>query len=570
MSELKDLGLGIPGPEHLREALTNCTDPLATIEDFQEQNGILLPSLRPALPFLDLHGVARNEFHQTTMEELRDKLIARIAELALSPEKDKFTVLNDLLKKSFPVIKIKSLQPIVMSLLQHLPKIKPEYLNAVMEDPELYKVAAVEVKQQIWQDNQALFGDEVSPLLTKYIDNKETVLFNGEQLNANFFTQSPKSRRQEEVVQQLTKMVGKNVKLYDMVLQFLRTLFLRTRNVHYCTLRAEMLMTLHDLEVHEICSVDPCHKFTWCLDACIRERFIDSKRAKELQGFLDSVRRGREQVLGDLSMILCDPHATNTITLSAVKAMQQAVTSECLPRSNDELILLLRMLALGLGAWGMIDSQMFKEPKLDVSLVTRLLPSLLSVMVDDQISIIDVKLLEGPHIEPMPDYVLSACRDQDVACNLAVYYCMHVMRQKDSNATCRLLRVLANCANDIVYQDTILHQFVSYLAGTADSFSSATFCTAVFDEFFLPNVSRESVLRHLLRLLCLVFHRVAPPRMAELMALLAPTPQRSESVHAAFRVLSTKLLSYQSSPVAEPEKLDSPLMRVPAPTPAPI
>ena len=53
-------------------------------------------------------------------------------------------------------------------------------------------------------------------------------------------------------------------------------------------------------QVHEICSVDPCHKFTWCLDACIRERFIDSKRAKELQGFLDNVRRGREQVLGSV------------------------------------------------------------------------------------------------------------------------------------------------------------------------------------------------------------------------------------------------------------------------------
>jgi len=34
----------------------------------------------------------------------------------------------------------------------------------------------------------------------------------------------------------------------------------------------------------------------------------------------------------DLSMILCDPHATNTITLSAVKAMQQAVATEGLPR----------------------------------------------------------------------------------------------------------------------------------------------------------------------------------------------------------------------------------------------
>lgn len=44
-------------------------------------------------------------------------------------------------------------------------------------------------------------------------------------------------------------MIGHSVKLYDMVLQFLRTLFLRTKNIHYCTLRAELLMALHDLEV---------------------------------------------------------------------------------------------------------------------------------------------------------------------------------------------------------------------------------------------------------------------------------------------------------------------------------
>lgn len=62
------------------------------------------------------------------------------------------------------------------------------------------------------------------------------------------------------MVLKLTQMIGKNVKLYDMVLQFLRTLFLRTRNVHYCTLRAELLMSLHDLDISEICSVDPCHK----------------------------------------------------------------------------------------------------------------------------------------------------------------------------------------------------------------------------------------------------------------------------------------------------------------------
>lgn len=58
-----------------------------------------------------------------------------------------------------------------------------------------------------------------------------------------------KVRRQGEVVQKLAHMIGHSVKLYDMVLQFLRTLFLRTKNIHYCTLRAELLMALHDLEV---------------------------------------------------------------------------------------------------------------------------------------------------------------------------------------------------------------------------------------------------------------------------------------------------------------------------------
>ena len=49
-------------------------------------------------------------------------------------------------------------------------------------------------------------------------------------------------------------------------------------------------MALHDREVQDVISVDPCHKFTWCLDACIRERNVDVKRSRELQGFLDAIR----------------------------------------------------------------------------------------------------------------------------------------------------------------------------------------------------------------------------------------------------------------------------------------
>ena len=232
------------------------------------------------------------------MDELRERLLQRVSELTTNEGNNNLKLLSELLDKSFPVIKVKTLRPVVMSVMKHLPKIKENYLLEIVENKELYEECSVEVKRQIWQDNQALFGDEVSPLLAKYIEDKEASLLNHESSTALFFVPSPKARRQTEVVQKLTNMVGRSVKLYDMVLQFLRTLFLRTRNVYYCTLRAELLMALHDFEVHEICNVDPCHKFTWCLDACIREKYVDSKRSRELQGFLDGVKRGHEQVLG--------------------------------------------------------------------------------------------------------------------------------------------------------------------------------------------------------------------------------------------------------------------------------
>ena len=50
--------------------------------------------------------------------------------------------------------------------------------------------------------------------------------------------------------------------------------------------------------VSPVCVFYVLWQFTWCLDACIREKFVDGKRARELQGFLDGVKKGQEQVLG--------------------------------------------------------------------------------------------------------------------------------------------------------------------------------------------------------------------------------------------------------------------------------
>ncbi|XP_071156567.1 negative elongation factor B-like [Mytilus edulis] len=568
MAGLEDLG--IPGGDYLRESLTNCSDPLAAIEEFQTENGILLPSLRPALPFLDLFEIKRLDFHNSVLEELSENLTNRIAELATSEQKNRFTTLESLLEKCFPVIRVKNLRPVVMSILKHLPKIDDKYLTKILEDKELYSEAAVEVKRQIWQENQALFGDEVSPLLSQYIKDKESSLFNHEHSTLTFFLPSPRIRRQTDIVQKLAEMVGRNVKLYDMVLQFLRTLFLRTRNAHYCTLRAELLMALHDQEINEICSVDPCHKFTWCVDACIRDKYIDSKRSRELQGFLDGIKKGQEFVLGDLSMILCDPYALNTIALSMMKTLHHCVNNDILPRDNMDVVLLTRMMALGLGAWDMIDSQLFREPKLDVNIIIKFLSMITSMMVEDQMrSLTGRPVEEYVHNLKIPaDNFILYIKDNSIASMIAMYYTLQVSRNRDKVAVLQILPSLVHSENDRAYEDTFLHCLIAYLLSMGDDFSYDDFCVCVLDDFLLPSISKENVLRHLLRLVWYIHHKLPGARLEALLEGIAPNNEHSEAVHTMYALLVDKVKNYQpQDPVLPPEELDSPLVCVPTPAP---
>ena len=99
----------------LKNALLNCDDPLKAISDFQEENCILLPTLKPALNLLDLHNVKRLDFHASIADELKDHLMTRIEELASSvniaantnslASCDDLKKLEELLEKCFPLIK---------------------------------------------------------------------------------------------------------------------------------------------------------------------------------------------------------------------------------------------------------------------------------------------------------------------------------------------------------------------------------------------------------------------------------------------------------------------------------
>ncbi|ELV13115.1 Negative elongation factor B [Tupaia chinensis] len=545
--------LGVANGEDLKETLTNCTEPLKAIEQFQTENGVLLPSLQSALPFLDLHGTPRLEFHQSVFDELRDKLLERVSAIASEGKaEERYKKLEDLLEKSFSLVKMPSLQPVVMCVMKHLPKVPEKKLRLVMADKELYRACAVEVKRQIWQDNQALFGDEVSPLLKQYILEKESALFSTElSVLHNFFSPSPKTRRQGEVVQRLTQMVGRSVKLYDMVLQFLRT---------GVGTWGPSALTRALAAVHLV---------------CIRELFVDSKRARELQGFLDGVKKGQEQVLGDLSMILCDPFAINTLSLSTIRHLQELVGQETLPRDSPDLLLLLRLLALGQGAWDMIDSQVFKEPKMVRGSVTRFLPMLMSFVVDDYTFNVDQKLPaeeKAPAVypntlQPLPRFL----QEQRVACAVGLYYVLHVTKQRNRNALLRLLPALAETFGDLAFGDIFLHLLTGSLALLADEFSLEDFCSSLFDGFLLTASPRkENVHRHLLRLLLHLHPRVAPSKLEALQKALEPTGQSGEAVKDLYAQLGEKLGQLDPRKPSPAQATETPTLELPLPSaPAP-
>ena len=186
--------IGIPGRDYLKEALTSCTDPLKAIEDFQIENGILLPSLRPMLPLLDLHGLKRLDFHNSVLEDLREKLISQIEAVGNQDRnnpKERERKLKELLTKSFPVIKIKQLRPVVMCVLKNLSFIEDRYLRVLVRDKELYQDCDIVIKRHLWRDNQSLFRDEVSPYLSQYIKEKEAVLYSNSSDNAGPGFMSP-------------------------------------------------------------------------------------------------------------------------------------------------------------------------------------------------------------------------------------------------------------------------------------------------------------------------------------------------------------------------------------------
>ncbi|XP_065183677.1 negative elongation factor B-like [Sycon ciliatum] len=360
------------GAESIRSMLTDCDNPVAAIKSFQETHRFSTPVVESAIPLLDLLGRPRHEFHMSVLTKFTETLSAKVKEFNAEQK-------GKLLSEIIFLAHIQPVQQLLKELLSVLKPVPGNLLELLASNPKAYACCPIHTKREIWEQRSDLFCEEVNTILERYMDEKETAVLSadaGAQDAAHFFEIAPRTRRQHSCLTQLVDMVASSQNLYSVLCSLLRTLFGQSGIAHYCTVRMDVLMALHETQ-HMLVRQDPCHKLTWCLDACVREHKIDEKRIKEISTLIS-----QQDVDGDMAMATHQPHVLHLLCTSLVSLLGDMAKQCKLPRESSNLKVLLRLINRSLMALKMFQSESFTEPPLEFDVIHRHMAVLVNVCSD--------------------------------------------------------------------------------------------------------------------------------------------------------------------------------------------
>ena len=257
--------LGAEGQEYILTKLSS-GDPKTAITSFQKQfsslsSDAVVDSIPPILELTDLLNVNRNNLFFGLMNHLKKILLDKIEN-----ENEQIDDQDTLLEQTFPYIGFEELRPIVYSLLKRMPKIPVKFLQQLQANNEIFKNLPIEVKRQVWVNDENLFIKHISTLLKKY-DTPQ--IYKADLLSVHKV--DPKKKREKnQTLISMINILGKNIVLYHRVLSYCRDQLLATGSRHFCTFRYDLLMALHDNQVQQLHQMDMCHYFCWWLDAWVR------------------------------------------------------------------------------------------------------------------------------------------------------------------------------------------------------------------------------------------------------------------------------------------------------------
>jgi hypothetical protein len=305
--------VGGEGGDFIASALSSASDVAGAIDHVRALGALLDSDCDPLLGLLGSLGVGRAQAY----EEMLSRALAEVTRRV--PTLPQGTLLS-LLDASFPYIGIEELKVVPLTVFAHMIPVPSSYLKQLSRDAGLFRQLPTEVQRQCWALDAGLLRRHALPSIVAYGDEKDTLLRNVDQdleltvlkleddwlagegatttasarakAGASVKGAAMKSRRALRTasasVNRLKKIIGTSRNAYIEVIRLCRKHFESNGDDASCSLRSQLLMAYHDAGETELCSADKCHRLAWLMDACIRDRYLDSRRLHEMASIIDA------------------------------------------------------------------------------------------------------------------------------------------------------------------------------------------------------------------------------------------------------------------------------------------
>jgi hypothetical protein len=111
-------------------------------------------------------------------------------------------------------------------------------------------------------------------------------------LRIQLFIKNPLNRRTHPIILKVMDIIGQDPQIYKMFMHMIRIVFEATPYPSLCSLRVDVLMNFHDLDVEDIYDLDRCHQLIWALDSCVRNQNMDDTIIEKIKECFDGVKNG--------------------------------------------------------------------------------------------------------------------------------------------------------------------------------------------------------------------------------------------------------------------------------------
>ncbi|OQV12215.1 Negative elongation factor B [Hypsibius exemplaris] len=533
---------GLRGPNFLHKALTTCNDPNEMLQQFRAEEGILVPTLRPAVALLDLMDVRRYDFHMLCAEQLRQALMDRITSASkVARGEEKQRQLEALLDQCFVGLNLPLVRPIVLHVLGNLDTVADRYKKEIMNNKELYDVCDVPLRRQIWLDRKDLFEAEMFPLFDEWIAGRRKSMF---ELNttSSLYSIPGNIRRQDPSLVKMVANIGDSVPLYGFVVDLIKSRYLSSGSPHYGTLRLDLLILLHESQPQIVNKADGfLYKFSYCMDACVRARHVDAKRCKEITDVLDILKRKDFSVFRDIAMILGEPQITYFNATSAMRLVQAVINQDGLPRDNNMLMFFMRLLGIGTHARDYVTEQLQKEAKLSAEICCTFLPKLCSVIVS-----VAARKVHSENVKTATlslDALLPSLKREPVAVWLVLQWIAYLLRQNDQDLVQGLFAVFPQFVEKMpLGEEHLVHSVVMQLARTTqERVWSQAFADCIFRTYLASLDGKINGALHALWLMYYVYPKLEPRYRDAILQDILPQVDGNPEVKALFTSVSGRI-----------------------------